>query len=392
MGRAVLFIAGGIWQLPFVDYLKGRGHFVAVVNPIATHTTSRADLHIKADVNDLEAIERHIPKLNPVFITTDQSDVSTFTAAVLSEKYNLPGNSPSVIDKLSNKYSIYQFATSLGIRVPKTELIHCVEDIKSFVVRHGLPIIIKPVDATMSRGFRKIQSMSEIDTCLYEESKKFSKKGQIVAQVFIDGLMVTLEGVCSGGRHSTIATSAKESYFCPGINTGCRYPSNVPTISQVIAINDFYVESAGMQLGLTHSEFIINKDGFWFIEIGGRGGGAGIADKIVPWVSGINPYEVLYNSLMGKIMDVKSLTPTNRPALLKYYREDEVRDCNPHVESIIKNMPGVASFHHNFIGRQYVKDTYDQRHSMGIYLADTNHQLDELVNNVNHILNPSLMA
>jgi len=365
----VIFIAGGIWQKPFVQYLKDKGHFVAIVNPVVTATTKLADYHIKCDIKNLDEINRHIAELNPIFVTSDQSDVSTGIVSQLSEQWGLPCNSIDVIDKLTNKFSIFKFGKSIGVPVPETEIVRTSDDIKNFATSHGFPIIIKPVDSTMSRGFRKINSESEINEELLESSAKFSKSNTVIVQKFVPGDMVTLEGACSGGKHKTLATSRKTEYFKAGITSGVYYPSNMPTelLDRIIETNDRYVEMAGMEFGLTHSEYLINDDGFCLLEIGARGGGAGITNIITPWVSGINSYDILYESLMGKVIDVKSLSPLKRPAWLKYYRKE---DIDEHKSNQIKKLPGVAVFCHNFVGTQFVKDKNDIRYSMGIFLAE----------------------
>jgi len=387
----IVFIAGGAWQKPFVKYLKTRGHFVAVVNPVATETTSLADFHIKADVNDLDEINRNIAELKPSFITSDQSDISTFTVAQLSEKWGLPGNVVAVIDKLTNKHSIFKLAKDIGVPVPETSLASGVDDIRAFANKYGFPLAMKPTDATNSRGFRRIDSAVEITDEIFQESLRFSKSKQVIVQEFVHGYMITLEGVCSANQHKTIAASKKNSFFKPGINSDVQYtpdPSQLPTelLNQIIADNDRYVESTGMKFGLTHSEYIINNDSYRLIEIGGRGGGAGITDKIVPWVSGIQTYDILYDSLMGKAVNVKSLTPLKRPGLLKYYQKEDVIKCTEQKAELIRKIPGVADFQFNFIGQQYIKDSNDTRHSIGIYLAESKDEINKIVQTVQAII------
>ena len=368
----IVFVAGGVWQKPFVTYLKNKGHFVAVVNPVVTPTTQAADYHIRADVNDVEEINKHIADLGPVFITSDQSDISTLTVARLSQHWNLPGNSVEVIDRFTNKFRMYTFGKSISVPVPVTRHARSEADIRAFAAAVGFPVIIKPVDATMSRGFCKFDSDAEITQDALDNALRFSKSKSVIVQKFVPGYMVTLEGVCSGGKHRTIATSKKDEYFKPGITSGVRYPSRLPAglLAEIVATNDRYVEAAEMAFGLTHSEYMVNDNGFWLIEIGGRGGGAGITDKIVPWVSGINPYDVLYQSLLGNTVDVKALSVSTRPALLKYYQIEEMANCTEEKAEVIRGIPGVAEFQYNFIGKQYVSDPNDSRHTMGIYLAD----------------------
>jgi biotin carboxylase len=383
--QKIIFIAGGSWQKPFVKYLKEKGNFVAIVNPIVTETTKLADFHIQSDVNDLDTINKYIEKINPIFITSDQSDISTQTVSKLSEKWNLPGNNINVIEKFTNKFEIFTFSKSIGIPAPESSIVNSVKELLEFSKIHGFPIIIKPVDSTMSRGFRKIDSLQQITEEVLQSSKYFSKSNKIIAQTFITGEMVILEGICSGSKHKTLAVCKKEGYFSPGITTGARYSFDIP--ESIIAANDRYVEMSGMRFGLTHAEYMINEHGFYLIEIGGRGGGAGITDKIVPWVSGINVYDILYSSLMGEVVDVKNLKILNRPALLKYYLKENLVNYNDEKGTIISKIKGVADFNFDFAGKQYVNDKNDMRHTMAIYLAETDDELNKLEKSVMSICN-----
>lgn len=381
--QPILFIAGGIWQKPFVEYLKSKGQKVVIVNPVKTDTTELADFHVECDINDLKTINEHIRLLNPIAITSDQSDVSTAIVSELSSQWGLLGNKPEVIRKFTNKYDIYKFASSINVPVPFTEVAQSTGHIKDFGSHHGYPIIIKPVDSTMSRGFRKFDSEKDVTEESFQSSLRFSKSNQVIVQNFIPGDMVTLEGACSGGKHVTLATSRKSEYFKAGITSGVRYPASYPDdfMEKIIEVNNKYVEMSGMEFGLTHSEYLVGDD-FCLLEIGARGGGAGITNKIVPWVSGINTYDILYDSLMGKIIDVKSIKPLRRFALLRYYREEDV---TVQQAEQIKSIPGVSVFCHNFVGTQYVADKNDCRYTMGIYLTENKEEMNSVEGKVNAI-------
>ncbi len=383
----VLFISGGIWQKSFVQYLKNKNNYVAIVNPVSNETTKLCDCHIKCDINNTEEIEKNIKELKPDLITSDQSDISTKIVSDLCEKYKLPGNGPDVIEKFSNKYEIYKFAFNKKIPTPHTKIIRSESDLRVFAEEIGFPIIIKPTDSTMSRGFRKINSESEINEKIVEDSLKFSKSKNVIAQNFVEGNMITCEGVCSGGKHKTLATSIKNSndYFAPGITSMVSYPSNYPKeiMQKIIETNDKYVEESGMKFGLTHSEYIINNNNYHLIEIGARGGGAGISDKIVPWVSGVNNYDIFYRSLLGECYDVKSIKTLDRPAILRYYLKEQI---NEKQAEKIKKIEGVAIFYYNFLGTQYISDQNDCRYSMGIYLAKDEKEMNLINNKIEDIL------
>lgn len=390
--QPILFIAGGIWQRSFVKYLKEKGHYIVIVNPVSNDTTKLADYHILCDINDDNTINAAIDKFKPIFITSDQSDISTSIVSRLSAQWGLPSNSEESIKRFTDKLIMHAYAKEIGVPTPDTEEIDSLEGLRDFGRSRGYPIIIKPIDSTMSRGFRVFVSDDEVTQAVIDSSKRFSRSGRIISQPYIAGTMVTLEGVCSGGWHKTLATSTKKHYIKPGITSGVRYPSDLPDplMYRIIQTNDHYVESSGLQFGLTHSEYIITgdaRDDYVLLEIGARGGGAGITDKIVPWSTGINTYDILYDSLLGKITNVKALRPLKKPALLRYYLEKEVDLPNA---KIIADLRGVSIFSHNFASTQYSTDLNDCRYSMAIYLADTAEEMDKLERQINQYVNPNL--
>jgi biotin carboxylase len=383
--KKILFIAGGIWQKTFVQYLKEKNNYVAIVNPVITSTTEICDFHVKCDINNLEEIEKYIKSEKPDLITSDQSDISTSIVSYLSHKFGLPCNEPSVIKRFTDKYEIFKFASSIEVRVPKTKLVKSLEDVLEFNCE--FPIVIKPVDSTMSRGFSKINCPRDINEKLLVHSLKFSKSKTLIAQEFIDGDMVTLEGVCSGSKHKTLAVSRKrkENYFKSGIVSDVRYPADYEKnfLDKIVFLNDKYIEESGMRFGLTHSEFIVKNGDIYLIESGARGGGAGIASEIVPWVSGVDSYSIFYKSLLGEIIDVKSLKLKQRSALLRYYRKEDVDEDQA---KKIKRLEGCKLFSYNFTGTQYQPDKNDCRYSMAIYLSENDDEMKIIQEKVNAII------
>jgi len=386
----ILFIAGGPWQKPFVKYLKNKGHFIAIVNPVVTDTTLLADIHIKCDISDLKTIEKYIKKLNPIFITSDQSDISTHTVNFLSNRWGLPCNDMEAINKLTNKLSIYKFAKKLNIKTPKTILINSIKDIKKLFLSIKEPIIIKPVDSTNSRGFKKIEDLKDINETTYQKTKNFSKTKQVIAQKFINGQMITLDGICSNNKHKTIVGAIKKNYFKPGINQDITYPIDLikNIYKKIVKSNDEYVEKSGMKFGLTHSEYIICNQDFYLIEIGGRGGGAGITDKIIPWVSGINIYDILYASLIGDVVDLEKIKPQSNWAKLKYYKKNEIKKLNKKEIKKILEINGVADFQYAFKSKQFISDPEDCRESLVIYLAKSETKIKKIISKVESIITP----
>jgi biotin carboxylase len=368
----ILFIAGGPWQLPYIKYLKSKNQTIYVVNPWETQATKICDYHIKCDIAEINLIYDKVKDVGIRFVTSDQSDVSTIVVAKLSKLLDTRANPVEVIEKFSNKWKMVQAAEKY-VPVPKSSL----------EIFDDFPIISKPVDATNSRGFRKINNSSELR--LINESISFSPSKTVIIQKYVEGdEQITLDGVCNNYKHKTLAVSQKGDYFKPGLTRCVRYPARIPHLDKIIENRNRFIENSGLEFGLTHGEYIVNTktNEYWFIECAARGAGAGITSSITPWVSGVNPYDILYQSLLGEHVDVRSLKPLQKSAILQFYSKEEV-PLDKTKE--IKAMPGVAEFLYDYRKTEFATDSFNCRHTLGIYLAENDAQLDYILNKVQQL-------
>jgi len=242
------------------------------------------------------------------------------------------------------------------------------------------PFIIKPINSTSSRGFFKCESK------LAEEQFASSKAfGDVLAQEFVEGVEITLEGICQNYKHTTVATSRK-THFRPGIASSLKYPADIPAplLAKIVSDNNRFVDTSGYEFGITHAEYLVNieQNKYWFVEIAGRGGGCGISSHIIKAVSGNNVFDVYTKMLLGETSTIKTehnqcilqffeFLPNNNKINLKEMREK------------IEKNPNILLFKFNFLDHQYLKPaiTDQDRHALVI---STN---DEAIEEARKILN-----
>lgn len=381
-----LIVAGGLWQVPLIKYLKSKGHKVYVVDPyLHSPGVQLADIHIQSDVRDFELIKSLTKNEKFEFIATDQSDISVNTVAQLNSYFKLPGNNSNVTEKFVNKYNMRLLAESFEIPIPKYCKINNTDDVLNFIKNVGLPIILKPADSQSSRGVVKIENANANEIGHFVvNSLKYSNCGYLIAEEFIEGQEVTVEGIASNFKHRTLAISLKK-HFRPGIASELRYPAEIPTslYAEIEKINDLFVENSGLRFGITHAEYMININSgrIVLIEIACRGGGTLISSDIVNWVSGVNVYDNYYANLKGGITDVKSLAVLKRPAILKFFefKEGLVKSISGINE--IKKIKGILSSNLSFKPGDVLQPAEDDRSRQGYFIAiaDTKEELDEII-------------
>lgn len=356
----VVVVAGGQWQAPIIQYLKAKEHKVYVVNPHVTETTELADVHIQHDITNVHKVAESLYGVPLLLITSDQSDVAVVPVAILSELLGTRGNSVYSVLKFTNKL----FMARSGLTPPI-----------------GNPAVVKPVDANASRGFSRIRPGDDFESKV-AYAKSYSRVGKVVVQQYVDGDGIILDGICSGGQHKTLAHAGKE-HFREGVISAVNYPSKIDPhlLAKITKANDRYVEKSGLRFGITHAEYIIRGDDFYLLEIAARGGGFAISSAIVPWVTGINLYDILYDDLLGTETDVKSLRPLDRKARIQFY---EFRDGPVADVKVPENVPWVYDLRVAVRPGDVLCPAIDGggRHAFAIILAETDQQVKSALSEI----------
>ncbi len=372
-----LVVAGGLWQIPLISYLKEKKHKVYVVDPyMHSPGVKLADKHIACDVRDVEQIYSAIKNEKFEIICSDQSDISVNTVSRLNELFALKGNSFEATENFVNKFKMRELAVKFGIPCPKYKQIFNVDDLKSFIAEVELPIILKPADSQSSRGVVKIDSSNVANIYSYVvASLKYSNCGYLIAEEFIEGEEVTVEGFASNKKHKSLAVSLKK-HFRTGIASELRYPADIPEpiYNKIIEYNDKFVENSGLDFGITHAEYMINRASgdVKIIEIACRGGGTLISSDIVKWVSGIDVYDLYYKALNGVNIDVKNIDVKKRNAILKFFefKSGEIKDINGF--DTVKNHPNIISANLSFKVGDVLLPAEDDRSRQGYFIAKAN--------------------
>lgn len=399
MFKQALVIAGGAWQKPVIEYLQQNNYKVTVADPYDTSPgVLVADEHIRADVRDAGTILKATAGRRFDLVTTDQSDVSVKTVAILAQHFGIRGNMPETVDLFTNKYLSRIFAEKHDIPVPAYRKAGNLDEVKTAINQMGLPVMLKPADSQSSRGISKIDE-SNINQLEEAVTGTFSatKESYILVESFFEGMELTAEGICSGGLHKTIAISQKK-HFRTGIASDLEYPARIPGAveSEIKRINDLYVEQSGLETAITHAEYLYNPatGNICLVEIACRGGGTLISSDIARWVSGIDLYKILIDGLNGIVTDVKALQPLKRNALLHFFEFP-----NGTVEKIegieqIRQVQGVQKIQLDFKEGDIIRSATDDRSRQGfvVIYAESREELDNKFNLVGDLLKISIRA
>ena len=108
----------------------------------------------------------------------------------------------TAIEKVSNKYTIYDELKRIGIRVPETLMVDSCEDIKKIkysVSELGFPLIFKPIDGVSCQGLSIVKSERQITRALNKLMEE-SLGRYFLAQKFINGTASSVSLISTGEK------------------------------------------------------------------------------------------------------------------------------------------------------------------------------------------------
>lgn len=390
----ILFICGGKWQLPWMRYLKNKGHQIVLADPNENlPCAALADIHIRCDARDVAGIYLEVQNrgLKIDFVTSEQTDVSTQTVAALSAMLGTYANSSEAVERFANKAVNRTFVAGIDAsRMPAFRKVYNPEDAMQFLREFPGDAMLKPADAQSSRGISRMAAGCDEATLNKAIRAAFAQTplDYVLIEQFIEGHEITVEGIMTPNGHHTLAISAKK-HFRTGIASDLQYPAPLDATLEaaLTAFHNDIIAKTGLQFGVTHAEYIINPQGFYLVEMACRGGGTLIPSDIVPHVSGVPVYDTLYDMQMQETVSVKPLSES-RHALLHFFEfpAGKVQAIKGLEEAAL--IPGVHALELEFSEGDTLKPAGDDRGRQGyaILLANNQKELQACLDAVNKTL------
>jgi len=381
--KKVLVMGGGTWQVPIIRFLKSKGLFVAAtdLNPNCP-AAAVVDQFINVSGKDVDGVLARFKKSDFDYVTTDQSDLTIEAAAKLATTWGLTANEPKAVQNFTDKAKCRELAAKLDIPQPAFRAATDVAQVREFVTSRPGKCILKPADSMSSRGVAVVDAKTNLEEVV-KAALPHSPRKKVIVEDFMKGKEITVEGICSGGKHRVLAISLKD-HFRTALANRLHYPAQLPgnIETEICAALDRFVENSGLKFGITHAEVMVDFETktFGLVEYACRGGGTMISSHITPWVSGVDLYEILWGDLNGHPTDVKSLQLKRRGALLGFFEFE-----SGHVKKITgleeaRRVPGVQSIELEFKVGDEIKDAADDRgrQGFGIVFGEDAKAADEL--------------
>ena len=286
--QKMLLLGGSSQQIVAIETAKRLGLYTILCDYLPDNPGQyHADKFYQTSTTDKEAVLKIAKEEKIDYIVAYASDPAAPTAAYVAEKMNLPTNPHKAVEILCNKDMFREFLAMHDFNVPKAIGYDNVEEAGKSINSFTLPVIIKPVDSSGSKGATVLRNLENLDTAI-EFAFSYSRSHRIIIEEYIEKKHPYLIGgdiFVSNGKviQWGLMNCHRDNRVNPLVPVGKSYP---PILSETDIINvketlQRLITELNIQFGPMNVELVIDKNDRVFpIDIGPRSGGNMIPDLL----------------------------------------------------------------------------------------------------------------
>jgi len=223
-------------------------------------------------------------------------------AAMLREKWHLPGNPVAAVALTRDKLAFRRLLAANGLNCPAFHSLPNSADPAELLPQLRLPVVVKARRLSASRGVIRADSAQEFLQAvkrvrrIQARADRDSAALGIVVEGFIPGAEYALEGLLEDGRLQVLALFDKPDPLDGPYFEETLYvtPSRLPRETQD-QIRDTVARAcavAGLTEGPVHAEMRVNEAGVWLLEVAARSIG-GLCGRMLRHALGTSLEEII---------------------------------------------------------------------------------------------------
>ncbi len=286
--KKLLLLGGSSQQIVAIETAKRIGLYTVLCDYLPDNPGQFvADKFYQESTTDKKKILDIAQNENIDYIIAYASDPAAPTAAYVAEKMGLPTNPYNSVEILCNKDKFRKFLGTHGFNTPRARGYEDKESALCDIGNFTLPIIIKPVDSSGSKGATVLRELAVLDTAI-DFAFSYSRSHRIIVEEFIEKKHPYLIGgdiFVSDGKviQWGLMNCHRDNKVNLLVPVGKSYPPllSVADLENVKTTLQKLVSSLGIKFGPMNVELVIDKHNRVFpIDIGPRSGGNMIPDLL----------------------------------------------------------------------------------------------------------------
>lgn len=286
--KKILLLGGSAQQVVAIDKAKELGFYTVLCDYLPDNPGQyHADKFYQTSTTDKQAVLEIAQNEKIDGIIAYASDPAAPTAAFVAEKLGLPTNPYDSVEILCNKDRFRRFLEENDFNAPRaggySNVSEAIKDLEKF----ELPVIIKPVDSSGSKGATVMRSWDKVEEAL-EFAFSFSRGKRIIIEEFIEkkhpyligGDVFVVDGkIVLWG----LLNCHRDDRVNKLVPVGKSYPLALcdEDIQRVHDTLQTMVDKLHIKQGAMNVELVVDKNNrVWPIDVGPRNGGNMIPDLL----------------------------------------------------------------------------------------------------------------
>lgn len=311
MQKKILLLGGSYGQLPAIHEAKKRGYFTILCDYLADNPGRKlVDKYYDASTTDHQKVLEIAQKEKIDAIFSFSSDPASLTVAYVSEILGLKGNSYKSVEILSRKDLFRNLQLSNKFITPAFEVFNKDELHEKFDVTLRLPVVVKPVDSSDTKGVFKVEEKDEL-LQKAKQSLSYSRSEKIIIEEFIEAKSGDLHGDAFFLDGKMIFCMLGDRLFSSLSNplkpSTELYPGRLPKkwirnvekeVSDLVLLSGFKNGPVNVEVRIDHTGKI------YIMEIGPRSGGT-LTPQAIYYSTGFDMLKASLDLLLGEPVFVK---------------------------------------------------------------------------------------
>lgn len=300
-------LGGANSQIPAIRKAREMGHYIITCDYLEDNPGHKyAHEYYNVNTTDKEAVLSLAKSLKIDGIVCYDSEAAAPTVAYVAEQLGLPSQPYQSVEILSNKDQFREFLREHGFHVPRAKGYDSLEDAIADFYCFRMPVMIKPVDSSGSRGVTKIHSIDFLPKAV-ESALSFSRAKRFIVEEFIEkqGFQVGGDGFSVNGKlvfYCFCNEHFAKNSLNPFVPICGSWPCNMsePIQNKIKDEVQRVLDLLGMKTGAYNFDIFVDaQDNVYLLEIAARNGGGWIP-LITKYVTGVDMIEYTIRASLGE--------------------------------------------------------------------------------------------
>lgn len=308
--KKLLMLGGCEAQVSAIKKVSEMGYYIIICDKNEDAPGKQyAHEYYNISITDKEAVLKLAQSLQIDGIVCYALDSGAPTVAFVAEKLGLPTNPYISVETISNKGLFRAFLEANDFCVPRAKDYQSLDEAKADIHNYKMPIMVKPVDSSGSRGVSKVDSIHDfqekvINALKFSRVKRFIVEEYIESQGYqIDGDGFIVDGQlvfrCFANGHFSSNDLNPVNPFVP---VGHSWPSTLSKSIQNKIHDELQrlIDLLNMEIGAFNFDIQIDEqENVYFIDMGARNGGH-LIPHVIKYATGVDMIEYTIKAALGE--------------------------------------------------------------------------------------------